>query len=143
MTESSGRRHRRSTPPWRLCFSIARIAGPFADTAPSLPTLVMVGEQDSPLVGPSHRMAEAIPAGRLAVVPDAGHSPQFENPDAWWDALSTFLRGVPRRRDGPARRYVDGLTVTVMEPPGSRAGVGFTTTPPCEVGVVSSQVLQR
>ena len=60
----------------------------------SLPTLVMVGEQDSPLVGSAERMAEAIPAGCLAVVPDAGHSPQFENPDAWWDALSTFLRGV-------------------------------------------------
>jgi len=61
----------------------------------SLPTLVMVGEQDSPLVGSARRMAEAIPAGRLTVIPDAGHSPQFENPDAWWDALSRFLRRVP------------------------------------------------
>ncbi len=67
---------------------------------PSLPTLVMVGEQDGPLVGPSHRLAEAIPGGRLAVIPDAGHSPQFENPDAWWGALSAFLDGIP----GPAGR---------------------------------------
>ncbi len=62
----------------------------------SLPTLVMVGEQDGPLVGPSQRMAEAIPGGRLAVIPDAGHSPQFENPGAWWGVLSPFLDEVVR-----------------------------------------------
>ena len=31
-------------------------------------------------------MADAIPARELVVIPDAGHSPQFENPDAWLDA---------------------------------------------------------
>ena len=62
----------------------------------SLPALVMVGEQDIPLVGPAHRMADAIPDGRLAVIPDAGHSPQFENPDAWWEVLSVFLDGIGR-----------------------------------------------
>ena len=36
-------------------------------------------------------MAEAIPGAELAVIPDAAHSPQFENPDAWWAALSGFL----------------------------------------------------
>jgi pimeloyl-ACP methyl ester carboxylesterase len=30
----------------------------------------------------------------LAVIPDAGHSPQFENPDAWWAALTEFLDTV-------------------------------------------------
>jgi len=34
------------------------------------------------------------PGAELAVIPDAGHSPQFENPDAWWSALSTFLARV-------------------------------------------------
>lgn len=58
------------------------------------PTLVMVGEEDAPFLKPSHRMAEAIPGAELAVIPDAGHSPQFENPDAWWSALSTFLNRV-------------------------------------------------
>jgi pimeloyl-ACP methyl ester carboxylesterase len=60
----------------------------------STPTLVMTGEQDRPIVKPSMAMAEAIPGAELAVVPDAGHSPQFENPDAWWNALSTFLARV-------------------------------------------------
>ena len=60
----------------------------------SLPTLVMVGEQDRPLVGPSERMAATIPGACLVVIPDAGHSPQFENPESWWAALSGFLAGV-------------------------------------------------
>jgi pimeloyl-ACP methyl ester carboxylesterase len=55
------------------------------------PTLVMVGEQDTAFLGPSRQLAEAIAGARLAVIPDAGHSPQFENPDAWWSALSGFL----------------------------------------------------
>ena len=61
----------------------------------SLPTLVMVGSEDVRFVGPSQRMADAIPSASLVVIPDAGHSPQFENPDAWWEALSTFLLGIP------------------------------------------------
>jgi pimeloyl-ACP methyl ester carboxylesterase len=60
----------------------------------SVPVLVIVGEQDQPFIGPSQRMAKAIPAARLAVIPDAGHSPQFENTEAWWDALTSFLQEV-------------------------------------------------
>jgi len=56
-----------------------------------VPTLVIVGEEDRPFLKPSRRMAEAIPGARLAVIPDAGHSPQFESPDAWWAALTGFL----------------------------------------------------
>jgi len=60
----------------------------------SLPTLVIVGDQDRPFIGASERMAAAIADASLAVIPDAGHSPQFESPDAWWDALSAFLGRV-------------------------------------------------
>ena len=60
----------------------------------SLPVLVIVGEQDAPFIGPSERMAKAIPRARLVVIPDAGHSPQFENTDAWWEALTGFLKEV-------------------------------------------------
>jgi pimeloyl-ACP methyl ester carboxylesterase len=55
------------------------------------PTLVIVGEQDTPFVGDSRAMAEAIPDARLVVIPDAGHSPQFENPEEWIAALAEFL----------------------------------------------------
>lgn len=57
----------------------------------SLPALVIVGEQDEPFLGHSQRLTEAIGGARLVVIPAAGHSPQFENSDAWWNALTAFL----------------------------------------------------
>ncbi len=60
----------------------------------SVPTLVMVGEQDRPFVRPSKAMAAAVPGARLEVIPDAGHSPQFENPSAWRAVMLDFLGGL-------------------------------------------------
>jgi pimeloyl-ACP methyl ester carboxylesterase len=57
----------------------------------TLPALVLVGEHDEPFRKPSARMADAIPGAELVVIPDAAHSPQFENPEPWWKALRTFL----------------------------------------------------
>jgi 3-oxoadipate enol-lactonase len=59
------------------------------------PTLVICGSQDGPLLGPSRAMGEAIEGAHLAIIPDAGHSPQFENPEAWIDVLTRFLASVP------------------------------------------------
>lgn len=61
-----------------------------------VPTLVVVGEQDTPFLEASRRMAGTVPGARLAVIPDAGHSPQLEAPAAWWEAVSEFLAGVVR-----------------------------------------------
>lgn len=60
----------------------------------AMPTLVIVGEEDGPFLKPSMRMAETIPGADLVVIADAGHSPQFENTAAWWDALTAFLARV-------------------------------------------------
>lgn len=81
---------------------VASVLGQFAAVddrlellaAYTTPTLVIVGEQDAPFVGPSERMADVMPGASLAVIPDGGHSPQFESPDAWWEALSGFLDRV-------------------------------------------------
>ncbi len=56
------------------------------------PSLVIVGEQDTPFLAASREMADTIPGAGLVVIPDAGHSPQLENPAAWFDAVDGFLR---------------------------------------------------
>jgi 3-oxoadipate enol-lactonase len=64
-----------------------------------VPLLILVGEQDAPMITASNEMHEAISGSALVVLPDAGHSPQFENPDAWIAALGAFLASLP----APAR----------------------------------------
>ena len=60
-----------------------------------VPTLVVVGEQDSVFLPGAHATARAVRGAVLAVIPDAGHSPQFENPDEWYRVLRTFLATLP------------------------------------------------
>src|SRR5439155_4157805 len=59
------------------------------------PLLVLVGVEDEPFLIASKAMVSAIPAAQLVVIRDAGHSPQFENPTAWFEALSMFLSSLP------------------------------------------------
>ncbi len=58
----------------------------------SVPTLVLVGEEDAN-VSPDEAkvMAAAIPGARLEVIPRAGHLANLENPDAVNAALRAFL----------------------------------------------------
>jgi pimeloyl-ACP methyl ester carboxylesterase len=70
--------------------SLAGLAG----MDPQPPTLVLVGEQDTPFLGSAHRMVGVLRNSTLVVIPDAGHSPQFESPDAWWQAVSSFLGSI-------------------------------------------------
>ncbi len=60
----------------------------------TMPVLVIVGEQDEAFREPARLTAAAIDGARLDVIPDAGHSPQFENPDAWFCALDGFLSSL-------------------------------------------------
>ena len=48
----------------------------------TIPILVLVGDQDAPFVLASALIKDAIPDCELATIPNAGHSPQFENPEA-------------------------------------------------------------
>ena len=64
-------------------------------TALTCPVLIIVGEQDEPFVVASRLMAEAISGAELVTIPNAGHSPQFENPEAWIAALTGFLSALP------------------------------------------------
>ena len=62
----------------------------------TVPTLVVVGEHDALLRAPSEELASTIPGARLVVIPGAGHSPQVEAPDAWFDAVAGFLAETSR-----------------------------------------------
>jgi YbgC/YbaW family acyl-CoA thioester hydrolase len=61
-------------------------------TLAGLPTLVMVGAEDR-LTPPrdAEAMAKAIPGGRLALIPDAGHLPPLEQPEVFNRHLRAFL----------------------------------------------------
>ncbi len=60
------------------------------------PTLVLWGERDkmlSPLEG--ERLASKITDARLVILPDAGHLPQRERPEAFAAVVAGFLRELP------------------------------------------------
>ena len=62
----------------------------------NLPTLVIWGDLDSAfIIDGSKRLAEAIPNAEAAVIPECGHSPQFERPPLFNAALEAFLDRVP------------------------------------------------
>jgi pimeloyl-ACP methyl ester carboxylesterase len=78
-------------------------------TSLALPVLVLVGEEDAGFLAASHRLAATVPGAQLVVIPDAAHSPQFENPHGWWAAVSAFLTAGPgeggRAVAGSAARF--------------------------------------
>ncbi len=56
-----------------------------------LPTAVIAGDLDATMLDDCRRIAGAVPGATLTVIAGAGHVPQLEQPEAWWDALSGFL----------------------------------------------------
>ncbi len=59
-----------------------------------VPTAVVVGELDGPMLEDCRRLAATIAGARLTVVPGAGHSLPAEKPAEFWAALSAFLDTV-------------------------------------------------
>lgn len=57
----------------------------------SMPVHIIVGELDAPFRISADAMHAAIPTSSVAIINGAGHSPQFENPDDWYNALRSFL----------------------------------------------------
>jgi len=57
-----------------------------------VPTLIVWGRKDRLIpVEESERLASRIPGSRLVVLPDAGHLPQREQPEAFSLAVAEFL----------------------------------------------------
>ena len=57
----------------------------------AVPTLVLVGSEDKPFHGGSQYMAAKIPGAEYVVVPDAGHSANIDQPQAFNAAVLSFL----------------------------------------------------
>src|SRR5664279_987807 len=61
-----------------------------------VPSLVVVGADDTPFLGASDYMAAKIPGAAKVVIPAAGHAVNFDQPQAFIDAVLPFLDGLPR-----------------------------------------------
>ncbi|MFD2840892.1 alpha/beta fold hydrolase [Populibacterium corticicola] len=64
-----------------------------------LPTLIVMGEQDPDFPTPEHEaqwIADTL-GGRVAMIADAGHNPQSQQPDATAHAILDFLKEEPAR----------------------------------------------
>lgn len=56
-----------------------------------VPTLIIVGEEDTGFLRPAQGMKQGIPRSRLVLIPGSGHSPHIEQPAAFRRAVGTFL----------------------------------------------------
>lgn len=67
------------------------------DSLPTIrvPTLVIVGDQDTPFIASCEYMAKKIPGARLEVIKDAGHSSNLDQPEAFNRVLLAFLDSLP------------------------------------------------
>ncbi len=61
----------------------------------SVPSLVVVGENDTPFLAASDYMAAKIPGARKVVIHGAGHAANIDQPDAFNAAILEFLETVP------------------------------------------------
>jgi len=66
-----------------------------------VPSLVVVGADDTPFLAASDYMAAKIPAARKVVIPSAGHAANIDQPQLFNDAVVAFLAdlesGSPQR----------------------------------------------
>jgi pimeloyl-ACP methyl ester carboxylesterase len=59
-----------------------------------VPSLIIVGENDTPFLAASDYMAARIPGAKKVVIPHAGHAANIDNPDAFNEALTAFLKAA-------------------------------------------------
>jgi len=62
------------------------------------PTLIVTGDEDDPCIEPGVLMKRAIPTSGLVVIPQAGHTINIEDPEAFNRAVSEFLSIVDAGR---------------------------------------------
>lgn len=72
---------------------LAQVDARVIDNLPHIrvPTLIIVGEGDTPFVNGAHYMATRIPQATEVVVPHAGHGANVERPEVVNEAIRQFL----------------------------------------------------
>jgi pimeloyl-ACP methyl ester carboxylesterase len=60
----------------------------------TVPTLIIVGANDTPFLAGTDYMANKIPNARKVVIPDAGHAANIDQPEAFNRAVLEFLNDV-------------------------------------------------
>jgi len=59
-----------------------------------VPSLVLVGDKDTPFLAAADYMAAKIPGAKKVVLADAGHASNIDQPRAFNDAVEAFIRSV-------------------------------------------------
>ena len=77
---------------------LAQVDARVIDSLPGIavPTLVLVGENDTPFLTGSDYMARKIPGAVKVVLPGAGHAANIDQPEAFNRAMLSFLDSLPR-----------------------------------------------
>jgi len=60
-----------------------------------VPSLIVVGADDTPFLAASDYMAAKIPGAQKVVIPAAGHAVNIDQPQAFVDAVLPFLKNLP------------------------------------------------
>ena len=61
-----------------------------------VPSLIVVGADDTPFLAASDYMAAKIPGAQKVVIPAAGHAVNIDQPQAFVDAVIPFLENLPK-----------------------------------------------
>ncbi len=61
-----------------------------------VPSIVVVGSDDTPFIAASDYMAAKIPGCQKAVINEAGHAANIDQPEAFNDAILNVLRGLKK-----------------------------------------------
>jgi pimeloyl-ACP methyl ester carboxylesterase len=64
----------------------------------NVPSLIVVGADDTPFLAASDYMAAKIPRALKVVIPAAGHAVNIDQPQAFIDAVIPFLENLPQQR---------------------------------------------
>lgn len=60
----------------------------------TVPTLVLAGAKDEPFLAATDYMASKIPGATKVIIPDAGHAANIDQPEAFNQAVLSFLKQV-------------------------------------------------